>query len=739
MSNLFRVLKRIGCVLLASLMLITSVSISFDVPKVEAVAPTSYAFFYTFVQYMMAQSGLSMRSTSDNESLAREFSYWMEKQQLETEAQIEFAKAKAITKGEKFYITNYVNLMKYWNKFANRFVNSNSLANYSDGISANDLYDSFISNITNQSFGTFSTYLGSIKYNYASYFTFTYGNTYYLVLNVKSCYPSSNSTVLLDNGSSEFDFSFVEPSPSLEESGTLGYSFYFYKTNAFEKFSFRGASNFSSFYKTNFLYNVSNRTYLNKEFFDKVLNFQFVNLLDSAVHFSDYADIQAMANTSALPKAYGDSSKSSAIPETSVVAGSEDIVRAIQDALSKTDNPTTEDINKIVSDSIASVTGSLSDINDSVDENGNIITNQTNVLTDILTQIRDIKTLMQSRTETDGTSALAPDLDDVSEQFKVIQGGGNTDPDDEEPKIWAPLPFTSVGFLKPLIEYFSQPLSEITKFLKKIKDAVEASKNLLEYIRTHEADILSEVKAWEDSAQKDFQALPSKIWESFKNAFTNEAGEFDFPVEVPQLEEFPEKFRNYFFEHPLTLPVELPSWDALKETFLSIPQEIQDLGTAIREAFGNIKIEVPDSFPLEFPDLLNVNVLNSPAELLQSMKDILSDIANSVSKSVLPDLDALKEVGHSGADKINNHFGLNKFQVVFNDLSLIPKNEYPVIKIQAPAIIVPFLDKGTTELTLFDGSKFKDYFSFFRNILKAMIIVTYFYAVLRKFRVSFSM
>lgn len=737
MSNLFRVLKRIGCVLLASLMLITSVSISFDVPKVEAVAPTSYAFFYTFVQYMMAQSGLSMRSTSDNESLAREFSYWMEKQQLETEAQLEFAKAKAITKGEKFYITNYVNLMKYWNKFANRFVNSNSLATYSDGISANDLYDSFISNITNQSYSTFSNYLSSIKYNYVSYFTFTYGDTYYLVLNVKSCYPSSNSTVLLDNGSSEFDFSFVEPVPSLKENGTLGYSFYFSKSNAFEKFSFRGAYNFSSFYKTRFIYNGANNTYLDKAFFDQVLNFQYVNLLDSAVHFSDYADIQAMANTSALPKAYGDSSKSSAIPETSVVAGSEDIVRAIQDALSKTDNPTTEDINKIVSDSIASVTGSLSDINDSVDENGNIISNQTNVLTDILTQIRDIKSIMQSRTETDGSSALAPDLDDVSEQFKVIQGGGNqSDPDDENPKIWAPLPFTSVGFLKPLIEYFSEPLSQITKFLKKIKDASEASKNLLDTIKTHQADILQEIKDWEDSAQKDFNAIPSKIWQSFKDAFS-EDGVFKFPVEVPALDDLPKIFADYLTEHPLTFPVELPSWDAVKETILNIPQEIRNLGIAFKESIEGLNIEFPSSFPIEFPENFGVNVLNQPLTLLESMKALLSDIADSLAKTFIPDFDVLAEAGQSCTDRLSNHFGISRFQTIFGGLSLQPKNEYPVIKITTPSIIRSVYD--VEELVLFNGENFKDYFSFFRGILNAMIIITFFYCVLRKFKVSFNM
>ena len=740
MSNLFRVLKRIGCVLLASLMLITSVSISFDVPKVEAVAPTSYAFFYTFVQYMMAQSGLSMRSTSDNESLAREFSYWMEKQQLETEAQLEFAKAKAITKGEKFFITSYSHLITYWNKFANRYVNSNSLATYSDGISASDLYDSFLSNITDYSKSNFeSNFSSSYRANYVSYATFFFNGSYYLNLYVKSCYPIVSDSVLLDNSDSELGYSFVKPSPSLSSAGSNGNVFYFKKDNAFKKYSyFNKLGAFSSFSDADlvFYYDSNSRPY-KEDYINKVSNFKYITLLDSAIHFSDYADIETMANTSALPKAYGDSSKSSAIPETSVVAGSEDIVRAIQDALSKTDNPTTEDINKIVSDSIASVTGSLSDINDSVDENGNIITNQTNVLTDILTQIRDIKSILQSRTETDGSSALAPDLDDVSEQFKVIQGGGNqSDPDNEDPKIWAPLPFTSVGFLKPLIEYFSEPLSQITKFLKKIKDACEASKNLLDTIKTHQADILQEIKDWEDSAQKDFNAIPSKIWQSFKDAFS-EDGVFKFPVEVPALDDLPKIFADYLTEHPLTFPVELPSWDAVKETILNIPQEIKNLGIAFKESIEGLNIEFPSSFPIEFPENFGVNVLNQPLTLLESMKALLSDIADSLAKTFVPDFDVLSEAGQSCTDRLNNHFGISRFQTIFGGLSLKPKNEYPVIKITTPSIIRSVYD--VDELVLFNGEDFKDYFSFFRGILNAMIIITYFYCVLRKFKVSFSM
>lgn len=79
-----------------------------------------------------------------------------------------------------------------------------------------------------------------------------------------------------------------------------------------------------------------------------------------------------------------------------------------------------------------------------------------------------------SKSWTEGSSALQQDVDDIRDNFSVIEGGGQDpdDPDNNDPKIWIPPGFFVVNFLKPVLEYFGEPLSEITKFLDVIMDSL---------------------------------------------------------------------------------------------------------------------------------------------------------------------------------------------------------------------------------------------------------------------------
>lgn len=96
-------------------------------------------------------------------------------------------------------------------------------------------------------------------------------------------------------------------------------------------------------------------------------------------------------------------------------------------------------------------------------------------IADIYVSVKAIQDIINSmsKTWTDGSSALQQDVEDIKENFTVMQGGGQDpdDPDNDDPKIWIPPGFFAVNFLAPLMEYFGDPLSEITKFLDRIMDA----------------------------------------------------------------------------------------------------------------------------------------------------------------------------------------------------------------------------------------------------------------------------
>ena len=728
-------IKKFICTFMISIILCTSLISSYSIPKVEAFS-MEYSFFYTFVQYMMSSSGLSFSKKQDNEAAARAFSDWCESfPDINSVVGIpsgsssfidEFHSAQKVQAGTQFFLKEYPLLIKAWKAFQSRYINSSS-ANIADSsVWSRDEICSFLNNYVENSSviynlfadGAKYDYLSKKNYNFISFCTFYYKDQYHMIIMFKGGYPCSNNSCLIDNNAtSSIDYSWIK---STDGSGSSDNSFCLHltKNQAFGKYthafiegSYGSARTFCSLYGA-FILNSTYNSF-RENFYKAVQNFHYVDVLDTAVHFKSLEDIRSYADMANISNVYGDYSKTTPIPDTSVTSGSEDIVKAIEDAIAHSDNPSAEDINKIVSDSIASVTGALDDINTSVDENGNLITNQTNVLSDILGQLVSIRSLMNSHYKTDGSSALKEDVDDIAEQFKVVEGGGGSpndeDPDDE-PHVWLGKFTKSVGFLMPLIVYFSEPLIQLTKFQNKISNLLTSFSNLIETIKNNSAAILDAILN-----------LPSNIWNSLTIAFPD-----GIPIEFPDLSELPKKFHDYFVEHPISWPLELPSWDAVKETLLNIPNEFKDLGKAIKEIFEDFHIELPSSIPLEFPDLG-----------LDGIKDLLQDIANSLKKTFVPDFAAIKESAIENNIALNDHFGFSKFKLVFDGFHFKPSNDYPVIKIACPDILKPFVKQD--ELILFNGADFKDYFKFFRAILEACIIITYFYALLRKFKINLSM
>lgn len=729
-------IKKFICTFMISIILCTSLISSYSIPKVEAFS-MEYSFFYTFVQYMMSSSGLSFSKKQDNEAAARAFSDWCESfPDINSVVGIpsgsssfidEFHSAQKVEAGTQFFLKEYPLLIKAWKAFQSRYINSSS-ANIADSsVWSRDEIVSFLNNYVEDSsiisnlFADGSNYnylLKRYNYNFVSFCTYYYNNYYYMFIIFKGGYPCSNNSCLIDNNAtSSLDYTWIKSTDGTRSSDN-SFCLQLSKNQAFGKYtnasvvgSYGSARTFSSLpgaFNLNSTYSA-----FTEDFYKRVENFHYVDVLDTAVHFKSLEDIRSYADMANISNVYGDYSKTTPIPDTSVTSGSEDIVKAIEDAIAHSDNPSAEDINKIVSDSIASVTGALDDINTSVDENGNLITNQTNVLSDILGQLVSIRSLMNSHYKTDGSSALKEDVDDIAEQFKVVEGGGGSpndeDPDDE-PHVWLGKFTKSVGFLMPLIVYFSEPLIQLTKFQNKISNLLTSFSNLIETIKNNSAAILDAILN-----------LPSNIWNSFKVAFPE-----GIPIEFPDLSELPMKFHDYFVEHPISWPLELPSWDAVKETILNIPNELQNLANAFKELLDGIHIEFPDSIPLELPDLG-----------LDAIKDLLQDIANSLKKTFVPDFDVIKDTAIDLNSDLNDHFGFNKFKLIFDGFHFNLSSDYPVIKMKTPDILIPFVK--SEELVLFNGADFKDYFVFFRSILNACIIITYFYTLLRKFKIHLSM
>lgn len=409
-------------------------------------------------------------------------------------------------------------------------------------------------------------------------------------------------------------------------------------------------------------------------------------IYDSYADYLIYADIvmkYPIENTM-----LGDTSISTSIPDSVTITQTPTKTKEVEATVTKEkeENPaiTRDDLDKAVAKIISSTTAT--------DKPSDSSTTDSAALSDIIFSLSFIRELLQQfqKDWTDGSSALQREVEDVRDNFTVIEGGGDSgsNPEDEDPKIWVPPLFFASRLLKPVMEYFGNPLSEITKFLNRILNSISNLPLLFDkegelYIG-HIFSDMSSIVSYVGSIAQTVKNLPKDI-----------ADLIEIPVLNPQ--EIVEAL-NEGLVFP-NLPVELPE--------INIPE-----------------IKVPD-VNVEFPAIPNyMSVLNN---ILLAVQNIF------VIDTAAVDVSAKKLVGIW-----DKHLPfIPKVQKLISSVSFSDAYEYPVIKIGTPKNIRPYYDSDYIVLLDFGNSDVRQYFVWARTIIKAGLWIAFLYSLLRHFKVRF--
>lgn len=398
----------------------------------------------------------------------------------------------------------------------------------------------------------------------------------------------------------------------------------------------------------------------------------------------------------ALP-VVGSGSVSTALPDSVTVsqtpARTKEIEKTITEARKENPSITQDELDEAVAKAIAKA-------NTTTDSPSDSSTTDSAALSDIIVSLGYIREIVQQfqKDWTDGSSALQRDVEDVRDNFTVIEGGGDSgsDPEDEDPKIWVPPLFFASRFLKPVMEYFGNPLSEITKFLNSILNSVKQLPQLFDkagalYIGRIYSDMTNMV-SYVHFIGQSISDLPKKI-----------ADLIEIPVLNPQ--EIVEAL-NEGLVFP-NLPVELPE--------INIP------------AIEIPEIKIPE---IKVPDV-NVDFPAVP-DYLPALNNILAAIQNIfVLDTAAVNVSAGKLTG-----LWDKHLPfIPRIQKIISGISFSDSYDYPVIKMQTPKNLRPYY--GSDYIILFDGKDFKDYFVWTRGIVKMMLYVGFFYSLTKHFRVRF--
>ena len=394
-----------------------------------------------------------------------------------------------------------------------------------------------------------------------------------------------------------------------------------------------------------------------------------------------------------------DSISSSVANITEVIAGQtpliDSIAQSIADMNSKT--LTDEDINKIVEDALSNYKESIDSVKDNTEDTAQNTATTNSWLSKIYSKLNAISKSVS------GNNALKLE-DDVSSQFKVMEGG-DSDPDDdnEPPKIRGIGAFTTVKLLQPVMEAYDISLKTITKWLSKINDTVAYSitQSTQQQIKAQEET----TKAVNEVATK-IQSLPEEI-----------------PLKMP--ENFPESI-------PLSIPETLPDLFP-KSIPLEIPETFADLFPK------SIPLELPENFPesipLSIPETLPALFPESIPLTMPDLEPSMDLYIGKLQDMVVPDLQPIEESLDKQKKDIEGKLPDLDNVFVFDKYSF--DKEYPRIAITTPAIVSAAGYKSP-EIVLFDGKDYVNYFVWIRMILDAIIRVGFAYALICKFRVRFT-
>lgn len=287
---------------------------------------------------------------------------------------------------------------------------------------------------------------------------------------------------------------------------------------------------------------------------------------------------------------------------------------------------------------------------------------------------------------TDGSSAIKQKVDDIADQFSVVQGGGS-DPDedpDDDPHIWQPNLIFTVKFLQPLFDYFGDPLSQVTKFLDRIMNSMEALPLLFDdssdlYLGNVFVDIAGAVNILGGMA-RTLGNLPAAI-----------ASELADILQIPVLSpaEIVEAFNN---------------------------------GLIWPEYSPDVSVNVPDvqvTFP-EFPNYFG----------------ILQQILEAIQAFLILDMDAVGQSVDDLQDEWQSHFKLFYDLVdIYKSIKVSNEYDYPVIKMQTPEILSPYYVQDY--IVLIDFADYASYLVWIRGIIRAILWVSFGYYIIRHFDVSF--
>lgn len=712
--------KRSVAGLLLGVTLFTGYSATYlQAREVKAAAEVSglYYCLQALMEYMMSLNGLSTTNRRDNDALCDAFCDWMDAcgdaltYTKEEKVRDEFALLTSFTIGTKFALSTVTNTKAAMQEFIDKFVKQSkgNRSAYSKSVS---WIDTPVENTAgykgNQVGGGIlsaygyingGSYTGSSGSSYAYYYTknksFSYNST-----------PYSGDVFVIYNGQYKYD---VYPDST---------SYYLDSYMNVRRFGYTGVIQRSKIY----IYVYDPETKKNKAMLTVGTQEDLPTSLQKITKSKGYimptpngddpnknnlivSSIATLMATMEAIQLYGNSTvlPSQADQITDLVAGQTTMIDNINNTLQSLEDASLseEEINQIIADNIIDYSPALDDINEGLDDvnkntettnkwlskvNGNLVVTN-NWLNQIYKKMDSIS----------GNNAL--DIEDLTDQFKVVQGGASSSSPDEPPKIWGMGAFTTVKFLQPLFNFFGEPLSQITKWLSSIRGTITQSIS---------DSTSKQVKAQEDSTAainsvfSNLTNIPTKIFDAFKTMLQSMLTGIQSIVGV--------------------------TGDILGAIKL-LPKQIVE---AINESLA---ITIPMEFPDTLPDLELAPVS------LPSIEEALDSILAAVKGIFELDLDPINDEIADNVEKMDDKFPVSKFRMVLDEFNFDDTYDYPVIKIQCPQILVSYLGESKNMqdgyLILFNGKDYADTFKFVRALLTALIWVTYAYACLCKFKVRF--
>ena len=714
------VMKVKGCIrrtvagLMIGLTLFSGYSASYmqaSVCEASSAIPALYSLFYA----ILAGCGMSCGNTQQNSALCDAFCSWMDDVQAGREvvkeglygngAMQQYSSLKGIAIGRKVAVSSFpkvVSLMRYFIKtVAPQYVSSggkytgSNIADYnqvtfhaSSNTYAELLHvsNSFGCDLTSFSGTSFS--LSKLKNSPMYAIGITKDLTYmFLYYYEGSVYPASN-TIFCKSGDGGVPVLLRNYNTSFTNGNYQRFNYYrFSRASVTSNWKYLSSSS-----------DTSNYIPIDDTSYDWYVG-------HTCKYFESYDELERyvgnMQRYKAIEGIYGYYTEYNYPSNYEITAGdssiSDAITKGISQALDKAGEQglSADEVASIVQANVIDYTSEIEKINDSVND-----LNSTQVVTN--SWLSKIYSKICEMSATDGSSAL--DLDDVTEQFKVMEGGGQPDNDDNEPpKIWGVGAFTTIKLLEPVFKFFGEPLSLITKWLNSIQKTIEST-----------------------SAKEVEQAVKNQQENS--NAITNVIEVIsDFPMKI--YEQFKVVLGNIIIYLDNIATAAAAGAQVLTEFPLEI---VQWISQGVSEALDlhPLEVSIPDvSVDVDFPPI--------EIPILSDILAVLEAILGAVRAFFIIDTAELEKAMDLNKGKIEKKLPFEPARELFAAFKFSDSYDYPILKIQSPGIIKQFTQEDY--IILFDGKNFADYFKLVRGLLVATLWFGYAYCIVCKFRVRFTL